>query len=140
MKTIYDYKSTIPYSLHDMRIYKIDVVGENVKLYLEDGFVETKEPYEQIHGDITIEGVDLDFCCVHLLSKNGRYGGFRGKKIELADFLTEYREYSLEVVDELYGYNQVNYSGYLSLSNVEDLREIEISIYYTGNIVYTTLK
>lgn len=138
LKTIYKYKSTIPYSLHDMRICNIEVNDEHIKLCFEEGFVETKEPYRQVDGCITIEGADSDFCCIQLLSKNGRYGGFRGKKMTLAEFLDEYKEYSFEVVDELYGYNQVNYSGYLSTPGTNDLREMELSIYYTGNIIYTT--
>lgn len=138
MKTIYDYKSTIPFSLHDMIICKIEIADENIKLYFQNGFVELKEPYKQVKGNIIIEGADLDFCCIYLLSKNGQYGNFQGKKMTLAEFFSEYSNYSFEVVDEMYGYNQVSYSGYLSLPNVEDLREIEMSIYYTGNIVYTT--
>lgn len=138
MKTIYDYKSTIPFSLHDMIICKIEMADEDIRLYFKDGFVELKEPYKQVEGDITIEGVDLDFCCIYLLSENGQYGNFQGKKMTLAEFLDEYSNYSFEVVDEMYGYNQVSYSGYLSLPNAEDLREIQMSIYYTGSIIYTT--
>lgn len=138
MKTIYDYKSTIPFSLHDMRICKIETADESIKLYFEDGFTELKEPYKQVEGHIIIEGADFDFCCIHLLSKNGQYGNFQGKKMTFAEFLSEHSDYSFEVVDEMYGYNQVNYAGYLSLPNVEDVREMEISIYYTGNIIYVT--
>ena len=121
-----------------MRICKIEVIDENIKLHFEDGFVEMKEPCKQVKGDIVIEGVDLDFCGVQLLSKNGRCGKFRGEKMELTDFIKKYKEFSFEVVDELYGYNQVYYSGYLTLPKKRDLREMQMDIYYTGDIVYTT--
>lgn len=43
MKTIYDYKSTIPFSLHDMRTCKVETADENIKLHFEDGFMGLKE-------------------------------------------------------------------------------------------------
>ena len=46
--------------------------------------------------------------------------------------------YSFEIVDELYGYNQVLYSGYLSILETEDLVQMDISIYFTGKIIYDT--
>ena len=42
------------------------------------------------------------------------------------------------IVDELYGYNQVLYSGYLSILETEDLVQMDISIYFTGKIIYDT--
>ena len=41
-----------------------------------------------------------------------------------------------EIVDEMYGYNQVEYSGYLSLPENEYQIQITVSLYFTGNIVY----
>ena len=49
-----------------------------------------------------------------------------------------YQNYSFEIVDELYGYNQVLYSGYLSILETEDLVQMDISIYFTGKIIYDT--
>lgn len=113
-------------------------MDENIKLYFEDGYEEMKEPYQRVNGYILIEGADLDFCEIQLLSKYGRLGKFRGKKMELTDFIKKYKEFSFEVVDEMYGYNQVYYSGYLSLPKKRWLREIQMSVYYTGNIIYMT--
>ena len=79
------------------------------------------EPFEQVEGNITIEGVDFDCTCVMLQSKWGNYGKFNGEKLELEHFIKRYQNYSFEIVDELYGYNQVLYSGYLSILETEDL-------------------
>ena len=46
-----------------------------------------------------------------LQSKWGNYGKFNGEKLELERFIKRYKNYSFEIVDELYGYNQVLYSG-----------------------------
>lgn len=89
------------------------------------------EPFEQVEGNITIEGVDFDCTCVMLQSKWGNYGKFNGEKLELEHFIKRYQNYSFEIVDELYGYNQVLYSGYLSILETEDLVQMDISIYFT---------
>ena len=136
MNVIYKFQSDIPYCLHDMRVYRIEQINDEVKFYFENGYIELKEPFQQVDGNIILEGVDYDFSYVHFLSKNGEFGNFIGKKMELLDFLKEYPDFSFEVLDELYGYNQVNYSGYLSLPNQENLIDMSITIYYTGNIVY----
>ncbi len=135
-ETRYKYNPAVPYSLHDMRIHKICVHNASVIFHFEDGYTKMVEPYSKVKGDIEIQGVDVDFCCVHILSRFGRYGGFRGEKMELADFISRYNEFSFEVVDELYGYNQVEYSGYLSLPGSTVLREMDISLYFTGDIIY----
>jgi hypothetical protein len=73
-----------------------------------------------------------------LQSKWGNYGKFNGEKLELERFIKRYKNYSFEIVDELYGYNQVLYSGYLSILETEDLVQMDISIYFTGKIIYDT--
>lgn len=138
MNTKYKYKSTIPYSLHDMRVHNIEKIDTSLKLNFENGYVECQEPFKQINGNVIIENVDFDFCFAYMLSNNGHFGKFKGKKLELLDFIRKYKKYSFEIIDEMYGYNQVRYSGYLSIPNKKRLIELDISVYYVGNIVYET--
>ena len=70
----------------------------------------------------------------------GEYGNFQGEKLELSEFLRKYDYHSFEIVDELYGYNQVLYSGYLLIEGIEDFIEMNLSIYFTGNIIYETVE
>ncbi len=128
----------LPYSLHDMKINEIQLHENNVTLVFEYGYVETKEPFKQVDGSIMIKNVDYDFCSIYLLSKNGNYGEFLGRKITLKDFIKEYKQYSIEIIDELYGFNQVQYSGYLLLPHKKDLIELSINFYYTGDLIYLT--
>ena len=100
--------------------------------------MELTEPYPLVPGTIEIQGADLDFCCVCILSRFGYFGGFRGKKMTLTEFLSVYPDFKFEIVDELHGYNQVVYNGYLSTPDSTILREMEISMYYTGEIIYRT--
>ena len=60
------------------------------------------------------------------------------KKMSLEDFIDKYDEYSFEIVDEMYGFNQVEYIGYLSFPKKEDLIQMSLSLYFTGDIVYET--
>ena len=136
--TKFKHNPPIPYSLHDMRVSKISVKKETIRLDFENGYEKIEEPYEQVDGNITIEGVDFDFTSVLLHSKWGAYGKFEGEKLELAEFIKRYDSYSFEIIDELYGYNQVLYSGYLSVEGTGELVAMDIWIYFTGNIIYET--
>lgn len=127
-------KHSLPYSLHDMRIKKIKTEENNITLIFENGYTETTKPYRQVNGSIIIKNADYDFCAIHLLSENGNYGSFKGKKPSLKNF----KEYSLEVVDELYGFNQAEYNGFIYLPGKENVIEYSMLFYYTGGLVYIT--
>ncbi len=136
MNITYHFEPTIPYSLHDMRVNRIERVGNHLRFYFESGYIELKDNFRQVNGNLLIEDVDMDFSDVHFLSENGAYGTFNGERMELVHFLKNYEDFSLEIVDETYGYNTVVYQGYLSLPNRKNLIDMTMSIYYTGNIVY----
>ncbi len=136
MNITYHFEPTIPYSLHDMRVNRIERVGNHLRFYFESGYIELKDNFRQVNGNLFIEDVDMDFSDVHFLSENGAYGTFNGERMELVHFLKNYEDFSLEIVDETYGYNTVVYQGYLSLPNRKNLIDMTMSIYYTGNIVY----
>ncbi|MBS1380776.1 MAG: hypothetical protein MRZ28_04170 [Oscillospiraceae bacterium] len=138
MITRFKQQTDLPYSLHDMVVNKITCQNELVRLKFNHGYIKTKEPYPQVNGNITIEKVDKDCACVLLLSNFGQYGVFEGKKMSLEDFIDKYDEYSFEIVDEMYGFNQVEYIGYLSFPKKEDLIQMSLSLYFTGDIVYET--
>ena len=127
-----------PYSLHDLVINNIEIIGNNLNLFFEHGFTKTSKPYNQVAGSIEIEDVDFDFADIYFLSKNGSYGNYNGKKITIKEFLKEYKNYSLEVVNKLYGYNMVEYNGFLQIPKKDDLIEFSIGIYYSGNLKYHT--
>ena len=136
MITKYKYNASLPFVLHDMTVNKIEYSEGNLHLEFEHGFRMAQEPYPQVDGNITIEDIDEDFSCVLLLSKLGQYGEFRGEKLSIKDFLSKYKDVYFEIVDEMYGYNQVEYSGYLSLPENEYQIQTAVSLYFTGNIVY----
>lgn len=136
MDIVFKHASEIPVSLHDMRVCKIQPVGDDLKFSFEYGYILLGEPAQQVDGDMMIEKADPEDCSVWLLSDNGRYGSFQGEKMTLTDFLKNYPDFTFEILDELYGYNMASFTGYLSLDGRENLIEAIFSIYYTGSIVY----
>lgn len=126
----------MPYSLHDMRVNRIERTGEDLRFCFETGYVELKGENRQVSGNLLIEQVSMAFSDVYFLSENGAYGPFRGQRMELEPFLDRYRDISLEILDEAYGFHTVTYRGYLSLPDQVPLIEVMFSLYYTGNIVY----
>ena len=56
----------------------------------------------------------------YFLSELGKYGEFNGKKISLKEFVKEYDDFCFEILDELYGYNQVEYMGYIRSHKIDD--------------------
>ncbi len=135
METSYKLTQLPPYSLHDMRINSMKRQGKDLRLTFESGYLKLEEPCRQVDGDILIQGIDWDFAAV-CLRENGTFGECKSRKLSLLNFLTEYPDFFFEVADELYGYNQLRYSGYLSLPNTEELMEMELSIYHTKSIIY----
>ena len=138
MITKYKYKSTIPYSLHDMVVTAISHDDDSIHLEFDGGYEKLDEICSRVDGNITIQGVDFDFVNILLLNKNGDYGQFLGQKLSLDEFLGKYDKYSFEIVDELYGYNTVEYSGFLSILGQRECIEMTISIYQVGDIWYET--
>ena len=138
MITRYKHRSDVPYSLHDMRIEKICFEDGTISFQFANGYVSTKSPYSQVDGSLRNEKVDPDFAVVFLLSDNGYMGEFKGCKMSMDDFLRRYDDFSIEIIDELYGYNSVAYGGYLNLPDRNDLIEIQMSFYHEGDIVFET--
>lgn len=137
-ETILKKNHQLPYSLHDMIINKIIIEENNIELIFENGYVETKGTYKQVDGTILLKEVDNDFCSIYLLSNNGDYGEFIGRKLNIKEFIEEFKQYSLEIVDELHGFNQVQYNGFLSLPNQENFIEYSMNFYYIGDLIYLT--
>ena len=138
MITKFKQQINMPYSLHDMIVKNITYQNGSIFFTFEHGFVSTEKPCTRTEGKITIENVDMDSACVLLLSKMGKYGKFDGMKISLNDFIERYDKYYFEIIDEMYGFNQVEYIGYLQLPNDDNSIQMSLSIYFYGSILYET--
>ena len=127
-----------PYSLHDAHIMELRAEGDTLRLVTQYGYVRTEAPFGQVEGDVEITGVDWDFSCVYVMEYQGvlcgNYGSFTGKKMTVEDFLREYPEAALDIMDETYGYHQVKLNGFLNLR--ESCLEFVLDLCYNGEFRY----
>lgn len=138
MKTKYKYNPPFSYSLHDMYVNNINITDNNIRFEFENGYVKLVEPYNIIPGSIIIENVDFDFSSVVIQNSLGEYGMFKSEKLEIGEFIKKYDDFSFEIVDELYGYNKLFYSGYLRRKHKDEIYAMDLYVYFTGDIIYET--
>ena len=128
----------LPYSLHDAYVMVLEAKGDTLHLVTQYGYVCTTEPYGQVDGDIEITGVDWESSYVYLMEYTdvlcGNCGSFTGRKMTLTAFMQEFPSFSLDIMDECYGYRQVNLTGFLGLE--DRLLEFRLELYYTGAFQY----
>ncbi len=123
-----------PYSLHDMDIVALEINGRDLIVRLQNGMTKTGVPARQTDGHVEFHGVDWGFCYIYLFDFTGNVGTFGGEKKYLISFIEERKALSFSVADEVYGYNQTKYFGYL-LTNGKRL-ECIIEIYHEGDMVF----
>ena len=134
MKEIkFERKDKLPYSLHDMRITNIKYDDNDLTFEFKDGI---EKDDKKVKASVKITEVDFDFSTITLMSDNGYYGKFNGEKMELTEFVDNNKDFSIEIVDELHGYNMVQYNGFLDIKDKKDLIECSIYIYYSGDYLY----
>ena len=127
-----------PYSLHDAHIMELRAEGDTLRLVTQYGYVCTTPSFGQVDGDVEITGIDWDFSSVYVMEYRGvlcgNYGSFIGRKMTMEDFLREYPEATLDVLDETYGYNQVKLDGFLNVG--ERCLEFQLDVCYAGEFRY----
>lgn len=127
-----------PYSLHDAYVMALEADGDTLRLVTQYGYVCTTEPYGQVDGDVVITGVDWESSYVYIMEYIdvlcGNCGSFTGRKMTLTAFMQEFPSFSLDIMDECYGYRQVNLTGFLGLE--DRLLEFRLELYYTGTFQY----
>ena len=139
MKTVYHFKSDLPYSLHDCTVCKFALANGHVRLHFQDGMLSLSQPlaYRE-EGTLTFQQVNPEFSEVLLLSPMGQMGSFTGEKMSLKDFADAYGDFLFEVVDEFYSWHQALYSGFLMRPDRTEMREMSLHIYYEGDLVFLT--
>lgn len=127
-----------PYSLHDACISEMRAEGDTLRLLTQCGYVRTTEPFGQVEGDVELTGVDWESSYVYIMEYQdvlcGNCGSFSGRKMTLGDFLKEYSDGTLDIMDETYGFRLAVLSGFLNLR--ERILEFKLEIYYTGEVRY----
>ena len=127
-----------PYSLHDTYVLELQAEGDTLHLLTQSGYTRTTAPCIQVDGDVEISGVDWESSFVYVMEYSdvlcGNCGAFTGKKLTVETFLKEFSPFTLEILDETYGYCQVRLEGFLNLP--DDCLEFILALYYTGEFRY----
>lgn len=123
-----------PYSLHDMNVIALEVMGDTLIMRTQSGMVETTPPYGQPDGYVEFYNVEWDFSYVYILNITGNEGDFQGQKLRLKTFIENADSFGFSVMDSTYGFNQSKFSGYLSMNR--GVCECNIEICHEGDMVY----
>lgn len=126
-----------PYSLHDAYLMELVPEGDSVRLCFQGGYLRVEDTC-QVDGDVRITGVDWTFCHAYVLEYQdvlcGNFGSFTGRKMPITEFLERYPGGTVDVMDEMYGYNQAWISGFLNYGS--KCFEIQLEFSYDGDFCY----
>ena len=122
------------YCLHDMNVTELSLCENKLIMKTQNGIVKVRPVCEQVNGYVEFNNVDYDFSFVYLFEHNGNVGKFSGEKMMLSDFIKEYKSFGFSVIDEVYGYNQTKYMGYLTSNR--KFYECIIEIYHLGDMIF----
>ncbi len=122
------------YSLHDMNVINFDVCDNDIIMRTQSGMIKVSEPCLQVDGHVVFHDVDWDFCFVYLFDGIGNVGKFNGEKMMLKDFIEKYKTFGFSIIDEVYGYNQTKYWGWITANR--KTQECIIEIYHLGDMVF----
>ena len=128
---------SLPYSLHDGYLTKLEAEEETLVCHFPGGIFSTAVPCTQTAGaKVTFTGIDWDTSFLYVFDGLGNTGTFSGEKMYLKDFLPHLER--LEVIDETYGYWQAKWSGLLTKGEelVECMVECMVEVCYSGKMVY----
>lgn len=124
---------SLPYSLHDGYLTKLEAEQETLVCHFPCGIFSTAAPCQQTAGaKVTLTGVDWDSSFLYVFDGLGETGTFSGEKWSLKDFLPHLER--LEVIDETYGFWQAKWKGFLTKG--EKLVECMVEVCYSGEMVY----
>jgi len=133
MKRIVFPAPSLPYSLHDMDA-SFEIRGSTLLMRLPCGIAKTDSSREQTDGHVEFHGVDWGFCYAYRFDSIGSVGPFSGEKFYLKEFIEQNRTLRLSIADEVYGYRQAKYFGYIPAQN--SLQECIIEIYHEGDMLF----
>ena len=107
----------LPISLHDEIIVGYEVEEDILRLYFSFGYLE-------------FEQVDWDFSYFYRLDIQDDEGKFKGEKYSLLDYLQNH-PLRLEIIDEVYGYHRLKFSGWIWMEDTHQEFLLELS-YHNG--------
>ena len=114
---------------------RFEISSDRLIMHLPCGMLKPGASCTQTESHIEFHGADWGFCYAYRFDSIGNVGPFTGEKLYLKEFIEKNRNLPFSVCDEVYGYRQAKYFGYLPAG--DSLQECIIEIYYEGDMVFT---
>lgn len=94
--------SFAPYSLHDacVKISNIKSSADELKFSFEYIFGYFNDGEKTYAANLVLKGCDIDMCDIYLFKNIPKIGrNFSGKKLDFAEFLQDFKDCELEILD-----------------------------------------
>ena len=130
-----------PYCLHDCTVNSMTLKEGNLKLEFEDGIMSLScAEGSEVIGNLVAEDLDESCCKVILQGRGGTMGEFRGEKLTLSEFIEKHKDFGFEIIDEYYGWQRLQFAGWLWEKDNKPL-DMTLSLgYFKGDLVYNVEK
>ena len=126
-----------PYTLHDRNVVAFEVQEDALILRIEPGIKKCVMEYVQEKGYVEFQKVDWDFCFAYIINTVENEVTFTGEKFFMKEFVAQFGNSTLEIIDETYGAYQTKYSGWLTTGE-EPWKECMIDICHLGDMMFVT--
>ncbi len=135
MKLIKKTESNIPFSLHDSRIMKLEICGDNLVFQLDEVFEYTKETEKHYPACMVFEDIDAEECGVLVFSNCNENENFAGMRYGINEYVDCFADTEFEILTENYGSYTTVFEGWIWKDGMEPVSGI-IKIWNSGNIVF----
>ena len=134
MKLIKKTVSNIPFDLHDSRIVKTEVNGDNLTLYLDQVYEYQKDSEKFYPANLTFTKIDLEECYALVFDGPQRDGAFSGVRYNFKDYLKKYPDAEFEIITDTYGGYTTFMEGYIYRNGHETVSGM-ISLWTLGEVI-----
>lgn len=135
MELIRKDKNSIPFSLHDSKIIKMEIADDELVFYL-DNVYEYREDSEECYAAVMrFLDVDLEECNIMVFDKQVGRGAFSGTRYGIKEFIDSCAGTEFEILTEAYGGYDTILEGLIWRED-ENLVSGIISIWTMGDVVF----
>lgn len=129
-------KNNIPFSLHDSRIVKIEIVSDELIFYLDNVYEYSGDSEEYYPAIMTFRDVDLEECSIMVFDKQAVKGDFAGVRYGIDEFKAGFAGAEFEIITEAYGGYSTILEGLIWKDGSDPVSGI-INIWTMGDIVFS---
>lgn len=135
MELIRKEKSNIPFSLHDSRIMKMEITGNELTFYLDNVYKYSEDSEEYYPAIMRFKDIYSEECNIIIFDRQMGKGNFAGTRCGIREFNESYEGAEFEILTETYGGYSTILEGLIWMDECEPVSGI-ITIWTMGDIVF----